>query len=382
MRILYLTTSKWINFGAYFDTCQKYGHEVHLIGGKGDYRYKEKIYLHDASLADKIIYKTLMKFSLCDDFALNRKILKNTIKKIRPDIIHALGVDYWGILAASFGLNIPVVLSTLGGDVLEVPFERKDMFERVKRALNKADIIQTTPSSSLVDQLRKDFHVEKEKIVPLSPGIEYKRIEAIISRTNKAEVKKRYGIDENEFVIFAPRGMRSVLEPVFALIPVAKKMESLDMEFKIIVKLHGSNQKMRRRFINQVEGNKLQKKFILIRDFIDYDEVIKLFVISDVFLSLAKRDQIAFAVLEGLATETIPVLSKIETYIERFKEPQNCFFVDNYDPEELLEKVEYLYNNHTQIQNRIAQNNAQLVRELYDREKNIDKINDIYLMLK
>ena len=361
------------------ELAKKYDYEVHLMGGRNDYRNDNNIYLHDINFVEKCYRKIMKAFFLWNEFYFQKKLLDLTIRKVKPDVIHAWGADFWGVLATSIDHNIPTIITTLGSDIFRVPFQNKKNFEKVKHALEKADIVHTTPSKAALDHLKEHFNIEEKKIVSLSLGIRYKEVKQIFDNTDKSQVRGKYSISEDELIIFAPRGMRPIFEPVFKLVPVARKMKLAGIKFKIVVKLNG-NKGMADRFASEVENNQLNDQFILVRDYLSYEEVIRLFAISEILVSMSETDQIAAPVLEAMVTETVPILSNIEIYTSNFTEPGNVFFVDNDDEEQLFEKIMYVRNNYSKIkESNLFDSNKIIVSREYDSDKTVCEINDIYV---
>lgn len=382
MKVLYLTSIKEVHFNSFLDLATKYNHEVHLIGGHGSYNDHALVNLHQLDVISNKANNAITRFPALRSISLNKKLLKRVIKKVNPDIIHALGVDIWGVLATNVDSNIPIIISTTGSDVFRFPFQSKVIFNIVKKALDKATLVHTALSGKAVNHLQKHFNVPANKIIQLSWGINYRQIRSIHEKVHIEDVKKKYGIADYEFIIFAPRGMRKVFRPIFEIIPVAKEMKSRDLSFKIIVKLTGSEKRLRKQFKKEVERNNLTDSFIFIENEISYEEIITLFSISDLMVSLSESDQISTAILEGLVTETIAIVSNLSIYKDVFNDPDNLFYVDNYSYKGLANKIRYVYNHLNSIKERSVMTNLQLIDGLFDREKNIKTFNDLYTNLK
>jgi len=379
MKILYLTGLKAVHFNNYIKIAIDNGYEIHLLGGKKEYRSRKEIIVH-IGFYQKVKRKILKLSGQYDHKRFHEKLFQKIVNKHQPDIIHAINADFWGVIATSISHGIPTIITCQGADIYVVPFESKKQFHDIKRALHKADIVQTLSEGYAKNHLIEKFEVSHEKIISLYWGIEYKKLRQVLHNLNKTEIRELYDIHVDDFVIFAPRGMRNTFSPIFDIINVAKRFREENINFKMIVLLWG-NKAMSERFIATVNDESLTSNFKLINDFISHDEMIKLYSVSNVSVSLHETDETSATVLESMALNVIPVLSNTGTYIDRFEDNKNALYVENYNKEMLIDKFLELYHNYDKVHLSMQKENLNIIEQFYDRDKNMKYTNKIYMDL-
>jgi len=156
MKICYISTKsihtrRWIEYFA------ERGHEVHLITQEYDNYQGVKIHVVNPK-ASKLspFFKAI--------------IIRNLVKKIKPDILHAHQLDTFGLYGALSGFH-PFVVSAWGSDI--VTFPEKSILHKflVQHILKKADLVQCGDESlaervkSLIGE-RSSIHIIKWGIDP------------------------------------------------------------------------------------------------------------------------------------------------------------------------------------------------------------------------
>lgn len=376
MKILYITSVKEIHFKTFLDLANKNNISVHLISSRKSYWKYENLKLHKIP---SIVFKgnnRLIKLFNIDCLKIITKII---INKIKPDIIHAIGVDRWGYIAASANKkNIPLIITCQGSDIFQHPFNNTETFRRVKYSLNKASVVHTLSKDGTIDHLVKNFHLNSSVIFPINWGINIKYIDSIINKYDRPSLLNKFKIKNGEIIIFAPRGLRPVFKPIFSLIKTAKILSNAGLNFKIIFCLWEGYKKLKSAFINEINSQEVGDKFILIDKFLDHEEILPIYHMSDITISLSESDETAAAILEAMYLGSVPLVSNTGTYKHHFQENDNLFFAENYNVDKLTEKLKFIMQNLDHIKNDIIKNNNVLIRTKYNREKNSEKIYALY----
>lgn len=116
-------TNRWLEYFA------RRGYEVHLITPEYD----------NIDIPDVEIHLISPKASKLSPL-LKAIIIRNLVKKIKPDVIHAIGVVPFGLYGALSGFH-PFVVSPLGSDVAVFPEKSGIHKFLVEYVLKKADVV-------------------------------------------------------------------------------------------------------------------------------------------------------------------------------------------------------------------------------------------------
>lgn len=381
MKILYITSLKKIHFDSFIENCKKHNHKMYLIEGKESYKDNTVITFYSIPKVLKFMQKIVKHFYIFNEYCLEQLFVKWCVNKIKPDIIHAIGIHKWGWLAINAAGDIPVIVTCQGSDVFRYPFQDKQVFKRVQKTLLQASIIHTLSSGKIVDHIESEFNIRRDKIKSCYWGINISKIVESVVEEDISSIKKRYLIKEDEIIIFAPRGMRQDFKPIINLADTAERLLKHNVKSKFIVSLWGTDHELRGRFVRLINKMGIQDYFIFLEDFIDHKEMIKLLKISDISLSLAENDGTAAVILESMLIGSIPIISRTETYVTRFKDGKHLYYVDNYEKDQLYNVVDFVIKNIKEIKRKMVINNINLINKQYDRKKNIEKINEYYSQL-
>ena len=377
MKILYLTTVKQVQFTVFETIAEQYDYEIHLLGGKTSYRHNPNTTLYDNKNILLNSGRILAKLRLCDRGYFLRKQLPKIIESVRPDIIHAIGADFWGGLATSSSNLPPTIITCQGSDVFRYPFKNRKTFTQIQTALKKADLIHVL-SKATVAHITKAFEVSPNKIIPIHWGIDTQTIDSILNNMNVATERGQWGLSDDDIVIFAPRGLRPVFRPITAFIKAILPLMQKQTNIKIIVMMHGKDNCLKKEIKSLFYQHNLESRVIYIEEFLTHKEVITLFGISDISASLAESDETSSAILEAMYCKTVPVLSNTLTYRSRFQDGKNVFFVDNQDIEKMRLSLENILANTNAIKSTIAPLNKSLISQKYNRQHNLQEIQALY----
>ena len=118
MKICYLAdinsahTHKWLNYFL------AKGYDIHVISlGKGEY---EGVTVHSLDIQDTTMKKTSDRSKL--EYLKKIKRVKQLVKEISPDILHAHYASSYGLLGALTNYH-PYVISVWGSDVYDFPIK-------------------------------------------------------------------------------------------------------------------------------------------------------------------------------------------------------------------------------------------------------------------
>jgi len=382
MRILYLTSIKGVQFKAFLSVAESSGHVVHLIGGKQDYRAAPNITFHEPNgtiirLTKYLDYLPYIgrKYSL----SLNHAV-KQVIKRVKPECIHAIGANSWGVLAASCNSGSwPLVITCQGSDIYRFPFKHKKNFSEIKSTFQKADLIHVLSKSSSL-YVADLFQIDPDKIWTSYWGIDIDEIDQIMANTEIDFFKQSHGIHKEDVVLFLPRGMRTVFRPIISFIHSIAPLLKQKPHIKVIIMMHGNDEKMKKEINSVVHSHGVGKNFIYIDEFQPHTKMIKYFLSSDIMVSIAENDETCSAILEAMYCGVVPIISRTPTYQDRFCHEKNVFFIDNQELNTSKSLLSNVINNISAIKSHMIPSNKKIIKNKFSRNINLIKIQNLYEM--
>ena len=192
MKICYISTKsihtrRWIEYFA------ERGHEVHLITQEYDNYQGVKIHVVNPK-ASKLspFFKAI--------------IIRNLVKKIKPDILHAHQVVPFGLYGALSGFH-PFVVSAWGSDIAVFPEKSKIHRFLVEYVLKKADAVSASAEDKVWKNRLMELKCSKNKIAQLRlASVDTKKFHP--SKRSES-LRKTIGA-ENDFLILSARWFKPV----------------------------------------------------------------------------------------------------------------------------------------------------------------------------
>ncbi len=159
-------TSPHIKFWA--EEFTKLGHEVHVISP------------YDVKIEGVKVYSTKTKYHKSINFLISYVFIRDLIKKIKPDVVHAHYLGTFSFLGALTGFH-PFVGTVWGSDI-DI-FGRKNALSNLmlKYTLKKADMIEA-PDETTKEFLIKRYRIEDKKIDVPYWGVNTKKFSPIKSK--------------------------------------------------------------------------------------------------------------------------------------------------------------------------------------------------------
>ena len=359
MKICYIApegihTKRWVEYFA------ERGHEIHLITLMAEDIQSAKIYPIKTK-APKLspLFKAIR--------------IRNLVKKIKPDILHAHEVVPFGLYGALSGFH-PFVVSVWGSDVLRAPKESKISGYIIPVIFKKADIITTT-AEFMREYLNNAFKAPKSKIIRIPWGIDLK----VFHRGYEEEVKRfkeSLGIGVSSPIIISNRHMNPQYEiqSIIDSIPYVTKIYP-NVLF-VFIRGYGSPD-----FENEmkVRAKKLGviNNIWFISRHIPPKEMAVLLNASNMFISIPKTDQFGSSIMEGMACGAIPIVSTIKVYEQYLEDGKNAFFVNPESPEKIAEKIIYCIE-HPEIEEKFYKINKKIIEKNEDWDRNAKKMEELY----
>ena len=358
MKICYISTKsihtrRWVEYFA------ERGHEVHLITPEYDNIEGVKIYEVNPK-ASKLspLFKAIM--------------IRNLVKKIKPDILHAHQVVPFGLYGALSGFH-PFVVSAWGSDVLTFPKSRISKW-LVRFVLNKADVITTT-AEFMGSYLCKEFKMQESKIIRIPWGIDLKNFYRNYQEKLK-KLRNELEIEEDSLVILSNRNLvtnYNVQRIIDAIPYMTKKYPNTVFVF---IRGYGSSE-LEDEMRLKAEKMGVINNVRFISKAVTPKEMAICLNMADVFISIPKTDQFGSSIMEGMACDAIPIVSDIEVYKQYLADGENAFFVDPENPKEIAERIIYCIE-HPELKEKFFTINKRIIEEKEDWNKNAKKMEELY----
>lgn len=286
------------------------------------------------------------------------RLLRWKIKTFRPDFLHAHYACSFGLIGALSGFH-PYVLSVWGSDVYNYP-QQGSLYRRLLTfTLKKADYILSTSHC-----MARETKLYTSKPIDVTPfGVDMRRfapLQAVDKPAafvvgNVKTLKACYGID--------------TLIRAFSI--VHERHPQTDM--RLLIAGTGPDRDL---LISLCEELNIRS----IVDFLGYipnQELPSLYAKFDVSVSLSREESFGVVAVEAMSCACPVVTSDAEGFCEVVDDNVTGFIVPKDQPEAAAEAIERFIDN-PRLRATMGAAARQRVAELYDWERNVDTMMDIY----
>lgn len=353
MKICYISTKsvhtrRWVEYFA------KKGHEVHLI--TPEYNNIAGVKIHEVNpKASKLspLFKAIM--------------IRNLVKKIKPDILHAHQVVPFGLYGTLSGFH-PFMVSAWGSDIATFPEKSKIHRFLVRYVLRRADLVHV--QDPLSKKRVKELGADENKIKSIPWGVDLTKF----SPDKKSEEwREKLQRMPGPVIIIIIRDVekRFVDTLVNAIDTVAKRIS--DVNFVIVKSDELKNRKK--------PDNNL--KFL---DWIHYSELPFYLANSDLFVDPyypERPDEIGhtygMALLEAMACGVPTLVAERPTVLMLHGKDKWYFGYTSKgdDAEEFAEKITKLISDKNE-QERITEQNKAIIDKKFSWHENMGQIDTVY----
>ncbi len=293
-------TAKWVN---YF--CSK-GHEVHLLSFDAGRDIAPEVFVH--------ILKSQLGPSL--RYFLAARQVRDIIKEIRPDLLHAHYASGYGTLGRLAEFH-PYALSVWGSDVFAVPFRSPFHKRLVERNLASADQVCST-SQFMADHTRQYC----DRPITVTPfGVDCERFRPLEARSCSL----------NEFVVGTVKNLESAsgVELLIRSFAIAAGKYRSGEKLRLVIAGEGVLRKPLERLTDDL-GIQSQTTFL---GFVPHGKVPELLGTFSVFAMLSLRESFGVAVLEASSCGVPVIVTNIGGLSEVVQDGITGMVVPPRDPE-------------------------------------------------
>ena len=360
MKICYIST-KSIHTRRWAEYFAERGHEVHLITPEYD------------DIEGVKTYEVNPKASKLSPFC-KAIIIRNLVKKIKPDILHAHQVVPFGLYGALSGFH-PFVVSAWGSDIRTFPKKSPIHKAVVKYTLKKSDLVhvQDKLSKGIVCELSENI---REKIYIQAWGVD---INDFSPRNRNEDIVAKHRISNGPIII----SVRNLTEDydiktLFKAIPYIVK-EIPEVTFLIL-----NDGYLKPTFQKMVKENKVERNVAFL-GFVPFDDFVRYMASSDIFVDtfyphdMRGGQMFGQGLLEAMASGVPQVVANRPT-ISEYKGKERWYFGYTYkggNARELAQKVIKLLNNRDDMKS-IGRKSREIVEERFDWNKNMAEIEKLY----
>jgi glycosyltransferase involved in cell wall biosynthesis len=266
-------------------------------------------------------------------YILNSRKISKLIKSINPDLVHAHGVDAYGIyalLAKRLLQPKPIVITAWGFYHIKMHKWFKRTYE--KKALSAADMI-TTQDRGLKQSLAEGFSIPKEKFRVFHWGIDLTRFKKGYE-IQVSTLRKKLDIQENVPIVMSTRELMpyyNIPSIIMSISDVIKKYPDC-----VFVFLKGPGDDIYlKKMKNLADKLGVKDNIRFVDKFLSYKDISVYLNLATVVIMLPYTDQASMSLTESLACGNIILASDLKGNREWIEDGKNGFLVKVIKPKEL-----------------------------------------------
>jgi|GEM_PF-1013141 len=307
--------------------------------------------------------------------------VSKVIEKYDLDLIHAHFAYREGLvgLLAKTGTKKPLIVTCHGYDINTVPEVgygirlRKRYDDLVRLVLKNADAIICV-SNDMKNKVLK-LGINKEKVFVVLNGVDINLFRPPLKKESDTlnEVRSRFGINEDDFVILNARHLRRIYGIEYIIYAAKMVTEQVKKKAKFIIAGEGE---LKQKLATMIHSMNLEKNVMLIGS-VQRSLMPRLMQASSLYVNTSLADGMSPSMLEACASG-LPIVSfDVRGAGDIVDDGVNGFLVPVKNWKMLAARIAYLIQNADMLRNmsRMAREKAQ---EKFDINKRIDIIMSIY----
>ncbi|MBH0168386.1 MULTISPECIES: N-acetyl-alpha-D-glucosaminyl L-malate synthase BshA [Fictibacillus] len=343
------------------------GHEIHFITSSVPFRlgkFYPNIFFHEVEVNHYSVFKYPPY-----DLALASKMAE-VAKREKLDLLHvhyAVPHAVCAVLAKQMLNDEMKIVTTLHGTDITVLGYDPSLSEMIKFGIEKSDVVTSVSHQLKADTLEL-LNINKD-IIPVHNFVDER---VYYRRSNNAELRQTYGIDENEKVIVHISNFRKV-----------KRLEDVIKSFALIRK------ELTSKLLLIGNGPELTTACELVRELDIEDDVLflgkqenvgELFSICDLKLLLSEKESFGLVLLEAMACGVPVIGTNIGGIPEVIVDGETGYMVELGCPESVAEKAIALLKDEEKLM-AFRENSVRHVKENFLSDKIVSIYEDIYYSL-
>jgi glycosyltransferase involved in cell wall biosynthesis len=285
--------------------------------------------------------------------------LRNLIKRVKPDLVHAMRIPYEGMMAADACAGVPLIVSTWGNDFTWHAPSTRLMGHYTRWTMQVADALHADCQRDVRLAQAWGFDVKKPALVaPGNGGI-------------RSDVFTPPAQPVQEPVIINPRGFRPYVcnEAFFQAIPlVLEKQPAARFLFALMA---GEAQAIQwTRELNITHAVELLPS-------LSHSEMANAFRRAQIVASPSIHDGTPNTLLEGIACGCFPVAGDLESIREWITPNKNGLLFDPADPHAIAQAIVSALENKS-LRDNAAGLNRDLIADRAEYQQNMQRAEQFY----
>jgi hypothetical protein len=278
--------------------------------------------------------------SMFDYFRFDK--ISSIVKKVKPDLIHAHGLNHYGLMCIFQPL--PLLIALWGSDVMLAPYEGtriKRLFYKLINwfALKRANRCHTS-SSHIAEKANIQSANTFDKTDVFYWGIPLLEPSKEELKQVKNQLEMEFSIESDGLLVF-PRGLGYVYNPDGAARILEALVKVEKVRGKIVVLKGFSTKEEEISFFKQVDRNSV----IYIDRLLNDVELYYLYTQSEYHFSIPISDALGGGVIEPSILGSYPILSNISPY-QQYIENHGGYILKEFDQKNLRELTEFISKNY------------------------------------
>lgn len=299
---------------------------------------------------------------------LYAKKINRVVDEKNIDIVHAHNL-YQGFIASFIYENIPVVFTPMGSDVI-IHAQKNFIYKYMaKKAFKRADIV--TNDSEILRERGYLVGAKKDNSFIIQNGVDGK-----IFYPKGNNIKEKYNIEDNEILLFSPRGLDKIYNIDLILHSVAL-LKRLGCKIKCMIS-YGFGEENLANLKNIIKEENITENIIWIGS-LEYDDMPTYYNAADIVISIPSSDSSPKSVYEAMFCQKSVIVSDLDWVYEKL-DNENCILKVDLNSISIAEGVTSLIND-IDLRSSLAKNARKVSTKYYDYESNMKKMEQLMLDL-
>ena len=352
-------TRRWLTYFA------NQGHDVHLIithRPKTEFSEILGVTFHDLTITTNMRKLSYIPWALA---------VRRLVHQLQPDLLHAHQVTIAGWLGWATGYH-PFVVTPWGSDL----YRLKDQFPLssflARRVLSNADLVTADSDDLLALSINLGADPDHSQIIQW--GID---LTTFFPIDNRAEVRARFGIGDDELVILSPRVLKTFYRhntTVDAIPTVHRIFPNATFVFR---DYNADPPDYAARLEKRAQALGVSESVRFIGPIEQYQDVINIYRIADIVVSIPITDGTPLSVLEAFACGIPVIASDFPSLHEWITDGQNGLLVSGDDAESLAQAIIRLLTNNA-LYTQIREQALRVVHERADHSAWMARVESLY----
>jgi glycosyltransferase involved in cell wall biosynthesis len=305
-----------------------------------------------------------------ESMVLETIYLARAISQVRPELIH---VHYarQGLRTPLLLRQKPLIVSTMGGDILPEQGYRGVHRPLVRALLDRADIITT--KSDFMDTALSNIGDYQARLRRVTWGIDLDRFRPDRDTTY---LRRRWHIPENDLVFFDSRGAKPLYNKHIILAAFARYLLGHNPPATLLISEQNADATYLAQLKQQVHNLHIAGR-VRFAGTIPYQEMPDYFNLATAVISIPSSDGLPQTIYETMACGTLMIMSNLPQYIGVVIEGITARLVP-YDNSEAVAEAMAWTANHPERNLETIRTGRAFVEKWADRRFQTDFVNQIY----